>query len=168
MVSKVCWQLANKWVLSLTTVCLNRWVCCVLGNVSLNVGESKCSSSGRRSLARRGPSVVFSTGPWLFFISVWNILPIWWKLEHCRKQMFPCILTAKNKFLFFEGASPCLFFLGENFNAKDPADASWARMDQGKSPIWARTSPSLRAPGFPLFFGLLSFSSPYPPTKKWK
>ena len=103
-----------------------------------------------------------------FFISVWNILPIWWKLEHCRKQMFPCILTAKNKFLFFEGASPCLFFLGENFNAKDPADASWARMDQGKSPIWARTSPSLRAPGFPLFFGLLSFSSPYPPTKKWK
>ena len=59
-------------------------------------------------------------------------------------------------------------FFGENLNAKDPADASWARMDQGKSPIWARTSPSLRAPGFPLFFGLLSFSSPYPPTKKWK
>ena len=89
MVSKVCWQLANKWILSLTTVCLNRWVCCVLGNVSLNVGESKCSSSGRRSLARRGPSVVFSTGRRLLFISVWNIFPIWWKLEHCKKQMFP-------------------------------------------------------------------------------
>ena len=86
----------------------------------------------------------------------------------CFPFTTPCILTAKNKFLFFEGASPCLFFLGENLNAKDPADASWARMDQGKSPIWARTSPSLRAPGFPHFFGLLSFSSPYPPTKKWK
>ena len=167
MVSQVC------WILSLRPVCRqpSQPLCFVLGNVALNVGESKCSSSGRRSLARRGPSVVFSTGRRRFFYRCLKYLPGLVKTRALQKAnvfLLPLHVFWKLKKICFLREPRLACFFGENLNAKDPADASWARMDQGKSPIWARTSPSLRAPGFPLFFGLLSFSSPYPPTKKWK
>ena len=167
------WQINGFWAWrQFVDSPLIPWVCCVLGNVSLNVGESKCSSSGRRSLARRGPSVGFSTGRRRFFYRCLKYLPHLVKTRAMQKanvSFLPLhVFWQLKKFCFLREPRLACFFFGENLNAKDPADASRARMDQGKSPIWARTSPSLRAPGFPLFFGLLSFSSPYPPTKKWK
>ena len=106
------WQINGFWAWrQFVDSPLIPWGFCVLGNISLNVGESKCSSSGRRSLARRGPSVVFSTGRRRFFYRCLKYLPGLVKTRALQKANvsflpFHVFWKLKTNFCFLR--EPCL------------------------------------------------------------
>ena len=133
MVSKVCWQLANKWILSLTTVC--RQPSQPLGLLCIGQCFSQCwwkqmflQWAAQFGSARPLRGLLYRSTT--FFIAVWNIFPIWWKLslQKTNVSLLPLHVFWQLKTNFgFWGSLALPVFFGWKLECQGPC---WCKLSQ--------------------------------------